>query len=428
IIAQAGKFQAVTIATNMAGRGTDIMLGGNPEFLAKNEMIKQGCDDEALNRATSFFETDDEETLSLRRTFKELLAKYKDEISDNTKKVIEAGGLFIIGTERHESRRIDNQLRGRAGRQGDPGASRFYLSLDDDLMRLFGGEKLTYIMETLKVSEDMPIENRLLTGLIENCQKRVEGRNFSIRKNTLNYDDVMNKQRETIYSQRDMVLKGENIREKILDMIDESIAGNVNLFLGDTDDNADWNLAGLRDHYLGWITTDKSLRYSPDEQKKLTKSDVCNALTDIAHKNYEEKEARLGEDMRRLERLVLLRVVDTKWMDHIDNMDELRKSIHLRSYAQKNPVVEYRIEGYNMFDEMVEAIREDTARLMLTAELRIVTNTARDVAKSAAASGGSNDGSEAQKPKKIGGKIGRNDPCPCGSGKKYKKCCGKNEQ
>ncbi len=426
IVAQAGKFGAVTIATNMAGRGTDIMLGGNAEFLAKNEMAKQGCTDEQILAATSYYSTDDPEVLELRRRYKELYDGFKPSVDADAEKVKAAGGLFIIGTERHESRRIDNQLRGRSGRQGDPGESRFFLSLDDDLMRLFGGERLSSMMDTLKVDEDTPIENRMLTSVIESSQKKVEGRNFSIRKNTLNYDDVMNAQRKIIYSQRDMVLDGENMREKILEMIDESITGNVAVFASDASDPKEWNLKGLRDYYMGWLTCESDLRYTDEELSHLSSQDVTDTLLELAHKKYEDKEKRLGsESMRRLERIVLLRVVDTKWMSHIDDMDELRRSIHLRSYAQKNPVEEYRREGYAMFDEMIDAIRTDTARLVLTAELVLVQKGADAAAKNAQnlkTGDGASSGPRARKKTKIG----RNEPCPCGSGKKYKNCCGRN--
>ncbi|MEG1985185.1 MAG: preprotein translocase subunit SecA, partial [Oscillospiraceae bacterium] len=278
IVAQAGKFGAVTIATNMAGRGTDIMLGGNADFLARTELLKQGCTDDQLVDATSYYGTDNAEVLELRERYKSLNEKFKSELADGTQRVKDAGGLCIIGTERHESRRIDNQLRGRAGRQGDPGATRFFLSLDDDLMRLFGGERLTSIMDTLKVDEDMPIENRLLTSVIESSQKKVEARNFSIRKNVLNYDDVMNSQRENIYGQRDMVLDGADLKDRILAMVDESVANNVNIYLADTDNHADWNIKGLRDHYLGWLTTEKDLRYTDEELASLSKADVIASM------------------------------------------------------------------------------------------------------------------------------------------------------
>ncbi len=429
IIAQAGKYGAVTISTNMAGRGTDIMLGGNAEFMAKRELSKKGCDDEDILAATSYYETDDQKIIDLRKEYKQLLDKYKAEIAPEAQKVIEAGGLFIIGTERHESRRIDNQLRGRAGRQGDPGETKFYLSLDDDLMRIFGGERLTFIMDTLKVEEDMPIENRMLTGVIENAQKKVEGRNFSIRKNVLNFDDVMNQQRGTIYKQRDMVLEGEDIGERIVSMVDESIASNVNFYLSDSvETNADWNIEGLRSHYLGWLTKDTDLRYTSEQLATLTKQDVIDSLTERAHAIYNEKQERLGDDMRVLERLVLLTTVDEKWMEHIDNMDELRKGIYLRSYGQKNPVIEYRFEGFAMFDEMVEAIRETTAKLILTANLvKSVRQKAEDTAKQAEDAWSANN--KGQKPghqPARRGEVGRNERCPCGSGKKYRKCCGKD--
>ncbi|MEA5051455.1 MAG: preprotein translocase subunit SecA [Oscillospiraceae bacterium] len=425
IVAQAGKPGAVTIATNMAGRGTDIILGGNADFLARTEMLKAGRTDEEISAATSFYATGDENILALRAEYADHVSKFKPEIQKGADEVRAAGGLYIIGTERHESRRIDNQLRGRSGRQGDPGESRFYLSLDDDLMRLFGGERLTNIMNTLRVDDDMPIENKMLTGVIESSQKRVEGRNFSIRKNGLNYDDVMNHQRETIYSERDMVLDGANIKDKILEMLDESIENSVVTFLSDEGDHRDWNIDGLRNHYLGWLTTDTDLRIPRDELPKRSREDIADLLREKAHEKYEAKEQRIGADnMRTLERLVLLRVVDMKWMDHIDDMDELRKSIHLRSYAQKNPVVEYRLEGYSMFDDMIAAIREDTARLMLTAELVTASLNAKKTAEGAQSVGG--DSTSKRQPERKKGKIGRNDPCPCGSGKKYKNCCGRS--
>jgi len=425
IVAQAGKHGTVTIATNMAGRGTDIMLGGNPEFLAKTEMAKQGCTEEDILSATSYYATDDQKILDLRAEFRGLNAKYGEEIAKDAEMVREAGGLFIIGTERHESRRIDNQLRGRSGRQGDPGETRFYLSLDDDLMRLFGGEALTNIMDNLNVDDDMPLEAKMLTRIIESSQRKVEGRNFSIRKNVLNYDDVMNHQRETIYAQRDMVLDGEDLHERILGMIDESITSNVAFYLGD-EEKENWNFKGLRAHYEGWLLSDRDLRYTKDELKKLNREDVTQKILDIAHKKYEEKEERVGDEvMRKLERLVLLRVVDMKWMDHIDNMDELRKSIHLRSYAQRDPVVEYRFEGYNMFDEMVDSIREDTAKMMMTAELVVAQKQAAEPAQQAARAGGDDSSKSSSRTKKKN-KIGRNEPCPCGSGRKYKQCCGRN--
>ena len=432
IVAQAGKPGVVTIATNMAGRGTDIMLGGNPEFMARSLMAKEGASEEDIYNATSRYETDDEEIIALRNRFSELLDQFKKEVEPLAAEVIEAGGLFIIGTERHESRRIDNQLRGRSGRQGDPGMSKFFLSLDDDLMRLFGGERLTAIMSTLNVEEDMPIQNRMLTGVIESSQKKIEARNFSIRKNVLDYDDVMNRMRETIYSQRDMVLKGDDMKDRIISMINESIESNVMLFIADEDDPSSWNLPGLRAHYIGWLTTSKDLVYSDEELQNLTRNDITNTLIDKATRKYAEREERFtSEIMRNLERLVLLRVVDEKWMNHIDDMDQLRKGMYLRSYGQKNPVVEYRFEGYSMFDSMIEAIREDTSKNMLTVEI-LSESEQRERAMARlkmANTVSSGDTNTKKRPvRTAAAKVGRNDPCPCGSGKKYKNCCGRTPE
>ena len=428
IVAQAGKIGAVTIATNMAGRGTDIMLGGNAEYLAKAEMRRQGLPEELIVESTAYGETDNEEILAARKTFRELNAKYKEEIRPEAEAVRAAGGLFILGTERHESRRIDNQLRGRAGRQGDPGASRFYLSLEDDLMRLFGGERLNGMMEALGVEEDMPIENKMLTNAIESAQRKVEERNFGIRRNVLQYDDVMNRQREIIYSQRDQVLNGDSMREAILGMCRESIATNVARYTADDEDHGNWNLDGLRDYYRGWLSTEEDFRFTVQELEDTERVDVENTLVDRAMAIYEQKEAEFGERMREIERVVLLKTVDRYWMDHIDNMDELRRGIHLRAYGQKDPVVLYRIEGFDMFDQMIAAIREDTAHLMLTVRVRTEEEPKREqVAKITGANMGG-DGTD--KPRTVrktaAQKVGRNDPCPCGSGKKYKKCCGAN--
>ena len=431
IVAQAGVPGAVTIATNMAGRGTDIMLGGNAEFMARAQMAKDGYTDEQISIATSYYDSDDEEVLKLRDTFNKLNEKYRKEVEPLAEQAKEAGGLFIIGTERHESRRIDNQLRGRSGRQGDPGESRFYLSLEDDLLRLFGGDRITKLMDSLKVEEDMPLETKMLSSVIESAQKRVEGRNFSIRKNVLNYDDVMNAQREEIYSERDKVLAGEDIKDQIISMLTESIDNNTAIFLGETDDHSDWNMAGLRNHYLGWLITPADLSFSTEQLQTMSRQDIADKLKAIALKKYSDKEARLGsEDMRRLERLVLLRVVDTKWMNHIDAMDELRKGIGLRSYAQRNPVVEYRIEGYNMFDEMIASIREDTAHLMLTAELIKPLQQAaqRNVNEADNTNRNSTNRQALNQNRNKKKKIGRNDPCPCGSGKKYKDCHGRTPE
>ncbi len=426
IIAQAGKLGAVTIATNMAGRGTDIMLGGNPEFMAKAEMRRMGIAEELIAESTAYGETDDGEILSARATFRELNDKYKEEIRPEAEAVCAAGGLFIIGTERHESRRIDNQLRGRSGRQGDPGASRFYLSLEDDLMRLFGGERIDGIMNMLGVSEDMPIENKLLSRTIENAQRRVEERNFAIRRDVLKYDDVMNRQREIIYTQRRQVLDGEDMHESVWKMVTDSIAQNVAQFtVGD--DHTHWNLDSLRDYYMGWLTDENDLRYTEQELEDADSADITAMLIKRAEKLYAEKQEMFGDRMPELERVVLLRNVDSYWMEHIDNMDQLKNGIHLRAYGQHDPVVTYRIEGFEMFDQMVNAIREDTARMLLTVRIRREEEPKREqVMKATGESGG--DGSEKGRTvrKTAAQKIGRNDPCPCGSGLKYKKCCGRN--
>ena len=426
IVAQAGKFGAVTIATNMAGRGTDIKLGGNAEYLAKAEMRRLGFPEELIVESTGFGETDNQEILDARRTFQELEEKYKEEIRPEEEAVKEAGGLFILGTERHESRRIDNQLRGRSGRQGDPGASRFYLSLEDDLMRLFGGERINSLMEMLGIDEDTPIENKMLTNSIESAQRKVEERNFGIRRDVLQYDDVMNRQRELIYAQRDKVLDGENVRESIVGMIGESIGATVAQYTAG-DDHGEWNLDGLREYYAGWLSTESDFHYDAQQLEDLERDDLSKLLTDRAMKIYEEKETTYGGQlMRELERVVLLKTVDRYWMDHIDNMEELRKGIHLRAYGQKDPVVLYRMEGFDMFDQMIASIREDTARLMLTVQIRAKEEPKREqVAKPTATSADGTDRPRTVR-KTASQKVGRNDPCPCGSGKKYKKCCGKN--
>ena len=369
IVAQAGKKGAVTIATNMAGRGTDIMLGGNAEYLAKAEMRRKDIPEELIIEATGFAETDDEEILNARKLYMELNEKYKKQIAPEADEVRAVGGLFILGTERHESRRIDNQLRGRAGRQGDPGESCFFVSLEDDLMRLFGGERVQAVMETLKIDEDVPIENGLLTRTIESSQRKIEGRNYSIRKNVLDFDDVMSQQRNTIYSQRAKVLDGDDISDSIKSMMKERIQENVDMFCqGDIADN--WNIVGLREHYIGVLTMPDDLTYTTDELNDVKKSDITEMLQERAETIYEAKEAEYGSEvMRELERVVLLRNVDQKWMDHIDAMDELKHGIYLRSMGQKDPVVEYRFEGFAMFDEMIAAIHEDTVRAILTARL-----------------------------------------------------------
>ena len=425
IIAQAGKFGAVTIATNMAGRGTDIMLGGNAEYLAKSDMRKSGFDEEQIDSATSYYETDDEEILSLRKTFADLLEKHKAEIAPEAEKVRAAGGLYIIGTERHDSRRIDNQLRGRAGRQGDPGRSRFFLSMEDDLMRLFGGDKLGNMS---MFPDDEPIESKMLTNVIENAQQKVESRNFAARKSTLEFDDVMNQQRNKIYSQRDQVLNGENLKESVQKMIKDTIHGQCALYLNDPKVHDNWNVKGLRDHFLGWLTKPDDFEFTPEQLAEATPDSIADTLYERACEIYESKEAEYGSDvMRELERVILLRCVDTHWMDHIDAMDELRNGIHLRAYAQHDPIVEFRNESYDMFNAMSEAICEDTAKLILTVRIRREEDVKREqVAKvTSESSGGDVKGRTVVKTKSQ--KVGRNDPCPCGSGKKYKKCCGRDE-
>ncbi len=426
IVAQAGKLGAVTIATNMAGRGTDIMLGGNAEFMAKAELRRAGYEDDVISEATGFADTDDEQINAARKLFTESMAAHKKVIDVEAEKVREAGGLFIIGTERHESRRIDNQLRGRAGRQGDPGETRFFMSLEDDLMRLFGGERIQNMMTMLGAEDDMPIEARILTNSIESAQMKVEARNFGIRKSVLQFDDVMNRQREIIYSQRAKVLDGEDLSSAVRTMVKETIDGTVDRYLVDKEVHDHWNLTGLRDYFLGWLTVEQDLRFTTEQLAEVTDQQIKDMLNERAMKIYEAREKMFTpEIMREVERVVLLRVVDTKWMQHIDDMEELKRGMYLRSYAQKDPVVEYRIEGFDMFDAMIESIREDTVRLMFTIQLRTNEEPKREqVAKPAAESG--SDGSIPNQPaKREPGKVGRNDPCPCGSGKKYKKCCGR---
>ncbi len=426
IVAQAGKFGAVTIATNMAGRGTDIMLGGNPEYLAKSRLRAEGMTEEMISEATGYSETADPEILDVRRRYAELYQQYKDSIAEESEKVKEAGGLFILGTERHESRRIDNQLRGRSGRQGDPGDTRFFLSLEDDLMRLFGGERIQSLMDMVRVDEDMPIESKLLSSTIESSQSKIEGRNFGIRKNVLQFDDVMNRQREIIYGQRDKVLSGDNIKENILAMIKDCVDQNVDTYLVDADGDIhdDWNLDGLRDHFLGWITDQNDLRYQKRELEDVEREDVKEALLQKAMARYEAQEKSMGPElMREVERTILLRNVDLYWMDHIDAMEELKRGIYLRSFAQKDPVIEYRMEGFDMFDQMIASIREDTVKLMMVVQLKSPDAPKREqVAKPTMT--GSGDGTLKKEPVRNTDKVGRNDPCPCGSGKKYKKCCG----
>ena len=423
IVAQAGKKGAVTIATNMAGRGTDIKLGGNAEYLAIHEMRKLEYSEELIQEATGYAETDNEEILEARAKYQELNKKFEAQIKPEAEEVRAAGGLFIIGTERHESRRIDNQLRGRAGRQGDPGESRFYISLEDDLMRLFGGDRVQKFMETMNFDEDQPIEASFLSSAIESAQKKIEGRNFSIRKNVLDFDDVMSQQRMTIYTQRNKVLNGEDISKNIIDMMNTSIDEAVSMYCSDTVAE-NWNLDGLRSHFLNLYVMDTDLHYTTEELNELDKKDISNFLKERGMLIYKTREADMGaETMREVERVCLLKTVDRHWMDHIDAMEELKRGIYLRSYGQKDPVVEYRFEGFAMFDEMIAAIREETVRMVLTVPVRVQRPPQREqVMKPDAPNAG------AQTPyKNKGEKIGRNDPCPCGSGKKYKNCCGKDK-
>ncbi len=428
IIAQAGKKGAVTIATNMAGRGTDISLGGNAEYLAKAEMRRMQISEDVISEASGFADTDDERILEARETFNKLLAKYKAEIKEPKEEVLALGGLVIIGTERHETRRIDNQLRGRAGRQGDPGETRFYLSLEDDLMRLFGGDRLKSWMDKLNVGEDEPIHSRMVTNAIESAQRKVEGRDFGTRKSVLQYDDVMDRQRQIIYDQRNKVLDGDDIRTQIVKMIGQSIEKTVSRYLPTSKHDEAWNFVGLRDFYLGWLINEDELDYSDAELKQLKSEDIVKTLTEKALSIYEEREKAFGEDMaREIERVVLLKNVDNYWMNHIDAMEELKRGIRLRAYAQRDPVVEYRLEGFDMFDEMIDAIRDDTVKILLTFTLPNA-NKPPERHDNNAPSTSSGDGYAPEiKTVRNTEKIGRNDPCPCGSGKKYKKCCGATE-
>ena len=434
IIAQAGKFGAVTIATNMAGRGTDIMLGGNSEYLAKEEMRKLKYSDEEIEDASAHNATDDKTIIAAREKFAELEKKYDEQIKEEKQKVIDAGGLKIIGTQRHESRRIDNQLRGRSGRQGDPGESRFYIGLDDDLMKIFGGDLVTKVYNTLGADENMPIESRLISKAVENAQKKVEGRNFSVRKNVLQYDDVMNVQRTVIYAQRRDVLDGKDLKENILKMIDSAIEIVVDSHIVPGEDVNIEALAQDIQTTLG-ISDVNSLKAG-----NFDKNNVVNELIEKAHQIYEAKEQEFGEEnLRELERVVMLKIVDQKWMDHIDNMDELKKGIGLQGYGQKDPVVQYRLEGTEMFDAMVEDIRMDVAKILLNIRKKEGPIERKETSKVTGAGledtainlvDGNISEKEGGMNKTIvneGPKVGRNDPCPCGSGKKYKNCCGRNE-
>ncbi len=430
IVAQAGKYGAVTIATNMAGRGTDIMLGGNSEFLAKQEMKKLRYTPEQIEQSTAFNETDDQAILDARKKYKELEEKFEQEIKEEKKKVLEVGGLKIIGTERHESRRIDNQLRGRSGRQGDPGESRFYIGLDDDLMKIFGGDMITKVYNTLGADENMPIQAKMLSKAVENAQKKVEGRNFTIRKNVLKYDDVMNLQREIIYKQRRQVLDGENLKDSISKIIDGVAEGIVDAYITEDSINKEALIQDI-------ATTFGINKLDALEDKKADKEKILAELQKKAHSKYEEKEKDFGEKtIRELERVVMLKIVDERWMDHIDAMDELKDGIGLRAYAQKDPVVQYRIEGFEMFDQMVADIQLNVIKILMNARKREGAPARQESVKitgegleeeTISLKGKAPSGEKSHTPYvNTEPKVGRNDPCPCGSGKKYKNCCGKN--
>ena len=430
IIAQAGKFGAVTIATNMAGRGTDIMLGGNSEFLAKQEMQKLRYTPEQIEQSTAFNETNDQSILQARAKYKELQAKYDDEIQKEKQKVIEAGGLKIIGTERHESRRIDNQLRGRSGRQGDPGESIFYIALDDDLMKIFGGDMITNIYNTLGADEDMPIQFKMLSKAVENAQKKVEGRNFTIRKNVLQYDDVMNTQREIIYKQRREVLNGENLKDSIYTMMNNVATQTVNAYVTEDGINKEALMQDIK-------TTFGIDNIDAVNDNRVDNSKIISEIIDKAHNKYDDKEKDFGEKtLRELERVVMLKIVDERWMDHIDAMDELKDGIGLRAYGQKDPVVQYRIEGFDMFDQMIADIQLNVVKILMNARKREGAPTRQESIRitgegfensNVSLKNNTPNQEKSHEPiVKTEPKVGRNDPCPCGSGKKYKNCCGKN--
>ena len=433
IVAQAGHKGAVTIATNMAGRGTDIMLGGNGEFKAKQQLRFKGYPEEVINEAVGYAQTEDTQVLKAREEYRKLVEHFTEQSKEEAEEVRQAGGLYIIGTERHESRRIDNQLRGRAGRQGDPGESRFYISLEDDLMRLFGGERIAAVMGRLNIDENTPIENNMLTNTIENAQRKVEARNFATRKNVLQYDDVMNRQRELIYKQRDQVLDGDNVKDEITKMMHQSVEDTVDAFLPDSETRDEWNIVGLRDNYMGWLLTEEDLQYSEDELKTISKDDIKAELIQKVDDLSASREELFGEQVtRELERVVMLKCVDVQWMDHIDAMEQLKRGIHLRGYAQRDPVVEYRNEGYDMFDQMIANIRDDTTRLFLSAKIQVIDEqeAPKEMVESGAGAAvkiSNPDEEEENASAKPTAKVGRNDPCPCGSGKKYKKCCGADE-
>ncbi len=421
IVAQAGKKGAVTIATNMAGRGTDIMLGGNAEYLAKHEMSKQGFTDELIAEATGFGDTDDEEILNARRVFAELNEKFRKEIQPERDEVLSLGGLFIIGTERHESRRIDNQLRGRAGRQGDPGASKFFLSLDDDLMRIFGSERVKNMVNALGLEEDQPIEAKMLSNAIENAQKNLESRNFDSRKHVLQYDEVMNEQRKIIYSQRQKVLDGDDLSDTIKGMIEQIVESAIDDFVGISEIPEEWNLRALTEFANSTLRANGAFSVSESDFDTITRADIHDELLKIALEKYNEQCEIFGEQMSELERVLMLRVVDTLWMDHLDEMEQIKREIGLRAYGQHDPVVEYRTVASELYEGLLEAIKRDTVKYVLSAQPRIRIER-EQVAKPLDTGG---DGTLKAQPKRADKKVGRNDPCPCGSGKKYKHCCGR---
>ena len=423
IVAQAGKYGAVTIATNMAGRGTDIVLGGNAEYMAKNELRKQNYTEELLAEADSFAETDDPEILAVRAKYEQLLADFKAEIKDEAEKVRDAGGLVIIGTERHESRRIDNQLRGRSGRQGDPGESRFYLSLQDDLMRLFSVDRVMAMMDTLNIDENTPIDARILSNAVENAQKSVESRNFRARKSVLEYDDVMNVQREVIYAQRQKVLDGESLRDNMLNMLREVLSGAAMEAMSATGHLDEESFAELTAKFEGLYFAKGGVPV-PEKVSKLSVDEVTELLFEKAEETYERREAEFTPAVtRELERVVMLRVVDEYWMENIDAMDDLKQGIGLRAYGQHDPVVAYKEEGYQMFEAMIQAIREETVRRMFLVQLRPTQEVKRERVAKETGTGAANNAQVKKQPVRKAKKAGPNDPCPCGSGLKYKKCC-----
>ena len=431
IVAQAGRLGSVTISTNMAGRGTDIMLGGNPEYMAKSAMRKQGYEEGLIAMATSSAPSENEEVNEARAKYRELYAKFREEIAPEADAVREAGGLFILGTERHESRRIDNQLRGRSGRQGDPGESRFFLSLEDDLMRLFGSDRIATVCERLGLDENTPIDAKILSGSIENAQKKIEENNFNRRKNVLTYDDVMNQQRNIIYEQRSEVLLGDNVQHRIIAMITQSVEETFDFCFG-VDTPEDWKFDEFRNHYLGLLTDKKNFEYTEEELATIDKAAWKAELVERALEIYRSKDTLFAsvpgmkpDAMREVEKVILLQNVDKKWMDHLENMDELKEYVGLNSYAQRDPVAMYRIQGSEMFDQMVDDIKEDTVRQILSVVPKPQATERVQVAKPTSA-GFAGDKTIVRKPV-TSNKVGRNEPCPCGSGKKYKRCCGQNE-